>query len=118
MSNEKTLPSLYTASLGFEHLFCYNSALQKEFLFSFNVNDKVKHNDEDHSCAHCEARDRKKFIYFIGMTSALAGLLFGMDQGVITGALPFLVKEFHLGPVTKGMVVSFLFIGALARNCA
>ncbi len=68
---------------------------------------------QNHDCPQCAHRDRKKFVYFIGITSALAGLLFGMGQGVITGALPFLVKEFHLGPVTKGMVVSFLFIGAL-----
>jgi SP family galactose:H+ symporter-like MFS transporter len=31
-------------------------------------------------------------VYFIGFTAALAGLLFGMDVGVISGVLPFLNK--------------------------
>ena len=69
--------------------------------------------DQQSSDLDGDARSRKRFVYFIGLTSSLAGLLFGMDQGVITGALPFIVKEFQLGPVSKGMIVSFLFIGAL-----
>ena len=36
------------------------------------MNENVS-NVDDQSCEHCDARDRKKFIYFIGMTSALAG---------------------------------------------
>ncbi|WP_306530085.1 hypothetical protein [Megasphaera sp.] len=32
----------------------------------------------------------RKFIYF---TAGMAGLLFGLDQGVIAGALPFITAE-------------------------
>ncbi len=55
----------------------------------------------------------KSFIYFITIVAALAGLLFGMDTGVIAGALPGIVKDFHLTLSQKGFVVSSLSIGAV-----
>ena len=36
-------------------------------------------------------------VYFIGFTAALAGLLFGLDVGVISGALDFIKKDFLSG---------------------
>ena len=52
---------------------------------------------------------RKKLrIYFIGATAALAGLLFGLDVGVISGALPFLKDDFKLSIGAEGAVVSAL----------
>lgn len=33
-------------------------------------------------------------VYFVGITAALAGLLFGLDVGVISGALAFIKQEF------------------------
>lgn len=56
----------------------------------------------------------KSFVYFITIVAALAGLLFGMDTGVISGALPLIVKHFHLSDELKGFVVSSLSIGAVA----
>jgi SP family galactose:H+ symporter-like MFS transporter len=58
-------------------------------------------------------KDNKSFIYFITVVAALAGLLFGMDTGVIAGALPGIVKDFHLSLGEKGFVVSSLSIGAV-----
>jgi len=42
-------------------------------------------------------------VYFIGFTAALAGLLFGLDVGVISGAQKFIQAEFKISeyPVVK-----------------
>jgi len=56
---------------------------------------------------------RKLSICFIGLTAALAGLLFGLDIGVISGALPFLKNAFKLSIAAEGAVVSALLWGAV-----
>lgn len=50
-----------------------------------------------------------KRIYFFG---ALGGVLFGYDTGVISGAILFIKKAFHVTPFTEGAVVSGLLLGA------
>ena len=52
-------------------------------------------------------------VYFIGFTAALAGLLFGLDVGVISGALPFLRTEFSLSTRMAEFVVAALLWGAV-----
>lgn len=44
--------------------------------------------------------------------AALAGLLFGLDMGVIAGALPFIAKEFGLSSHHQEIVVSVMMFGA------
>ena len=44
--------------------------------------------------------------------AAVAGLLFGMDIGVITGALPFLQETFNLSSAMEGVIVSSMMVGA------
>jgi len=56
---------------------------------------------------------KKLIIYFIGLTAALAGLLFGLDVGVISGALPFVKNAFKLSIEAEGTVVSALLWGAV-----
>src|SRR5438045_1299190 len=56
---------------------------------------------------------KKLIIYFIGFTAALAGLLFGLDIGVISGALPFVKDTFKLSIEAEGTVVSALLWGAV-----
>ena len=51
----------------------------------------------------------RKFIYF---TAGMAGLLFGLDQGVIAGALPFITKEWSLSSAAQERVVSCMMVGA------
>ena len=50
--------------------------------------------------------------YLICLLAALAGLLFGLDMGVIAGALPFLAQEFGLSSHQQEMVVSIMMLGA------
>lgn len=53
-------------------------------------------------------------VYFIGFTAALAGLLFGLDIGVISGAEQFIQREFKVPDSTIEFVVSALLWGAVA----
>jgi MFS transporter, SP family, galactose:H+ symporter len=44
--------------------------------------------------------------------AALAGLLFGLDIGVISGALPFITKQFHISDRVQEWIVSSMMVGA------
>ncbi len=52
-------------------------------------------------------------IYFVSGLAAIAGLLFGYDTGVISGAILFISKDFDLSPGRVGLVVSGVLLGAL-----
>lgn len=61
----------------------------------------------------------KTTMYIVGLTAALAGLLFGVDMGVISGALGFLAKDFSLSSAQQEMVVSAILVGAVIGSlCA
>lgn len=52
-------------------------------------------------------------VYFIGLTAALAGLLFGLDIGVISGAEGFIQKSFSITDKLIEIVVSSILWGAV-----
>lgn len=52
-------------------------------------------------------------VYFIGLTAALAGLLFGLDIGVISGAQLYIQKDFGLSDQMIEFIVSSLLWGAV-----
>ena len=54
---------------------------------------------------------QKKFLLLITSVSALGGLLFGYDTGVINGAQFFLTKYFTLDATMQGFVVGSALIG-------
>lgn len=56
----------------------------------------------------------KAFVYIVGFTGALAGLLFGLDTGIISGALPFISKEFALSVSDSERLATAVLIGAIA----
>lgn len=60
---------------------------------------------------------KKKYLLVITIISALGGLLFGYDTGVINGAQFYSSKYFELSDALKGWVVGSAllgcFIGAL-----
>lgn len=53
-----------------------------------------------------------RFTWFVCMMAALSGLLFGLDIGVIAGALPFLAKDLHISNHEQEWVVSSMMFGA------
>ncbi|MCP1372640.1 sugar porter family MFS transporter [Dyella lutea] len=54
----------------------------------------------------------KATAIFVCILAALAGLMFGLDIGVISGAQQFIQKEFAVSDSTIGLIVSFMMIGA------
>ncbi|TKI03508.1 sugar porter family MFS transporter [Martelella alba] len=56
---------------------------------------------------------KSRFInFFITFAAAMAGLLFGLDIGVISGALPFITDHFALSSRQQEWVVSIMMLGA------
>lgn len=55
-------------------------------------------------------------MYLIAGVAALAGLLFGYDAGIISGAILFIQKAFRLDDVEIGFVVSLVPLGALVAS--
>ncbi len=55
----------------------------------------------------------RHFVTIIAAVSALAGLLFGYDTGVISGAVLFVQEDFHLTTFQEEVVVSAVLLGCL-----
>lgn len=54
-----------------------------------------------------------KWMGLVAGVTILSGLLFGYDQGVISGALPFIKDDFHLSDFLEEVVTSWVTLGAL-----
>lgn len=52
-------------------------------------------------------------IYLVSAIAALAGLLFGFDTGIISGALLFIEQDFPLSTMMKEWIVSSVLLGAM-----
>jgi sugar porter (SP) family MFS transporter len=59
------------------------------------------------------ATDGKRFVYLATAISALGGMLFGYDIGVISGAIIFIQKQFSLSSGMEEIVVSSVLLGSL-----
>ncbi|MEJ2210729.1 MAG: sugar porter family MFS transporter [Anaerolineae bacterium] len=53
------------------------------------------------------------FVVVVAAVSAMAGLLFGYDTGVISGALLFIKQDFDLSPTLQEVVTSAVLVGAV-----
>ena len=60
-------------------------------------------------------RSNKAMTFFVCFLAALAGLLFGLDIGVIAGALPFIADEFQITSHTQEWVVSSMTVRCGSR---
>ena len=56
---------------------------------------------------------KNRYILGISFISALGGYLFGFDFAVISGALPFLQKQFAFSTYWEGLATGILAIGAI-----
>ena len=57
--------------------------------------------------------DGRAFVYLAATVSALGGMLFGYDIGVISGAILFVREEFSLSAGLEEVVVSSVLLGSL-----
>lgn len=61
---------------------------------------------------HKQGRSNRAMTFFVCFLAALAGLLFGLDIGVIAGALPFISQDFQITARAQEWVVSSMMFGA------
>lgn len=54
-----------------------------------------------------------RILLFVCITASLAGLLFGMDMGTLSGAFPHICQEFNLTGTSQGWVISIMMPGAM-----
>jgi SP family arabinose:H+ symporter-like MFS transporter len=54
-----------------------------------------------------------RYVAFLGCTAALGGLLFGFDIAIITGAGPFITRQFALDDLGLGWAFSSLLFGCV-----
>ena len=57
------------------------------------------------------ATQTNRFVYLAATISALGGLLFGYDIGVISGAILFIKTDFRLSSGMEEIVVSSVLLG-------
>lgn len=55
----------------------------------------------------------KRYLLKICFIAAIGGFLFGFDTAVISGALPFLIKDFAFTPFMEGWFVSSALLGCV-----
>lgn len=53
------------------------------------------------------------YIYGVSAIAAIAGLLFGFDTGIVSGALLFIEKDFVISTEMKEFIVSSVLLGAM-----
>ena len=51
-------------------------------------------------------------IYFLATVAAIAGFLFGYDEGVIAVASPLLERDYPMSPLVEGFMTASVPLGA------
>jgi sugar porter (SP) family MFS transporter len=72
----------------------------------------LRHEPDDHAAPRGNLRQSPQVVA-VAAVAALAGLLFGYDTGVISGAILFIKEDFDLGATGQGIVVSAILLGAI-----
>lgn len=71
---------------------------------------------DDHVQGYAETAKLNPFVFLIAGIAAVAGILFGFDTGVISGAVLFLKGSFGLTAWTEGILVGAVLLGALSGS--
>jgi sugar porter (SP) family MFS transporter len=70
------------------------------------------------SFVHDVRKETNGFVVGVATVAALAGLLFGYDTGVISGALLFIQKDLHASTFDQSAIVGSLLLGAVCGAVA
>lgn len=57
--------------------------------------------------------NKKQYLIFVSLISALGGFLFGYDTAVISGTLTFIRGQFNLTPLSEGWFVGSALLGCI-----
>jgi sugar porter (SP) family MFS transporter len=57
-----------------------------------------------------------RYVIFLALTASLGGLLFGFDIAIITGAGPYITRDFALSDISLGWAFSSLLFGCVAGS--
>jgi MFS transporter, SP family, solute carrier family 2 (myo-inositol transporter), member 13 len=67
----------------------------------------------DSSSANADASSRRRYNLFLLVVAGLGGLLYGVDVGIIGGALPYLEATSHLTAAQLSVVVAAVLLGSV-----
>ena len=65
-----------------------------------------------------DSRINLRYLFVLAATAALGGLLFGFDIAIITGAGPYISKQFGLNDLSLGLAFSSLLFGCVLGSAA
>src|ERR1700756_4770536 len=65
------------------------------------------------SLATSADRTRQRYNLFLLLVAGLGGLLYGIDVGIIGGALPYLQATSHLDPAQLSIIVAAVLLGSV-----
>ena len=65
------------------------------------------------SVASSSGRTRQRYNLFLILVAGLGGLLYGIDVGIIAGALPYLEATSHLTAAQLSVIVAAVLLGTV-----
>jgi len=63
--------------------------------------------------ASLDAPEKRGYNFFLLLVAGLGGLLYGIDVGIIGGALPYLEATSHLTPAQLSVIVAAVLLGSV-----
>ncbi len=70
-------------------------------------------NNSGRASAYSESTATRRYNIFLLLVAGLGGLLYGIDVGIIGGALPYLEATSHLSPAQLSVIVAAVLLGSV-----